>query len=253
MAVVNRRPQGPLVDDVRAAFSIGRLAMKGRLPSSLASNGDLSHCPRRSEYWYQSESTDVCFRARCGANFCPWCAPINAAQTARAMALAAPQRMIRLSLVPHQFRRTQLVVASLQKWARRNYGTFEMAFHVEPNPKGTGNHIHAWQHGPSKIPQDKLQEACERVGLGYPDIRRWRDRGGKTGYGLKGIGYGMKHEDLEMFLSLNGGRLVHHSRGFFRDGANGERLTLGEAKRRAMPEPEEPGPWVLKHESQLRR
>lgn len=242
-----------VLDDFQAVAAIARLMGRGAAPSSLAYKGDLRHCPRAVPWWWQSDSTDVCFRARCGANFCPYCAPVNASQIARAMALAEPQRMIRLSLVPSHFPDTQRAVKSLVRWGRRNYGEIQLAYHVEPNPKGTGNHIHAWQHGPEKIPQGELQEACERDGLGIPDIRRWENRGGGAGYGLKGIGYGMKHEDLETFLSLNGGRLVHHTRGFFRDRADGEGLTLGEAKRRTMPPGEEPGPWVLKHESQLRQ
>lgn len=243
-----------VIDDVRAVQAIAKLLVKGRVPSSLANNGEWSHCPRRSEWWFRNDETGELARSRCGANFCPWCAPINAAQTARAMALAEPQRMLRFSLVPTEFQRTRLQMRSVAKWLRRNYGTVELAYHVEPNPSGDGrNHLHAWEHGPAKIPQAALQEACERNGFGIPDIRRWRARGGGAGYGLKGISYGMKHEDHETFLRLNGGRLVHHSRAFFRDTANGERLTLGEAKRRAMPQRDEPGAWVLKHESQLNR
>lgn len=186
--------------------------------------------------------------ARCGANFCPYCAPINAGLIAKAMALAAPQRMLRVSLVPSDFRRTRPMMHALTKWMRRNYGTVELAYSVEPNPKGTGNHLHAWQHGPNKIPQAALQEACHRSGFGFPDIRKWTDRGGKTGYGLKGIGYGMKADDLEVFLELNGNRLVHATRNFYRDGAHGERLTLAEAKEKVRPESDDCGPWVLRAE-----
>ena len=248
-----RRPIGPVIDDVRAAAAIGQLAARGRVASSLAYNGDLTQCPRRVGWYFQSDETGAVHPARCGANYCPWCAPVNASQIASAMALAEPQRMFRFSLVPDNFKRTQRGIQSMAQWMRRNYGRSEFAFHVEPNPRGTGNHLHGWQHGPAKIPQAALQEACERCGFGIPDIRRWHNRGGGAGYGLKGIGYGMKHDDLERFLSLNGRRLVHHTRGFFREGAGGPSLTLGEAKRRATPPGDDPGPWVLRHESQLRR
>lgn len=230
---------------------------EGPKAPSLATNGELRHfveteigsrCPRKLGFVMLSLSTGVVMPARCDANFCPYCAPIKASQIARAMALAEPERMIRLSLIPDRFPDSQRAVKSLVKWLRRNFGRVELCYSIEPNPKGTGNHAHAWQHGPRKIPQAALQEACHRVGLGFPDIRRWRNRGGATGYGLKGIGYGMKSDDLETFLDLNGGRLVHATRDFFRDGRQGERLTMGEAKRLAAPESEDPGPWVLRAE-----
>jgi len=76
---------------------------------SLATNGDLRHsvpteigsrCPRKLGFVMLSLSTGVVMPARCDANFCPYCAPIKAGQIARAMALAEPERMLRLSLIP---------------------------------------------------------------------------------------------------------------------------------------------------------
>jgi hypothetical protein len=192
--------------------------------------------------------------ARCDANFCPYCAPFKARMIGGAIALSMPQRMVRFSLVPDDFKRTQAQMRSVVRWMRRNFDEVQMAYHVEPNPKGTGNHLHAWEHGPNKIPQRALQEACHRSGFGIPDIRRFKVRGSVT-YGLKGVSYGMKHDDLETFLSLNGGRLVHATHGFWRDSLTGERLTLEEAKTRFKLDNtgDDQGPWVLRHESEVRQ
>ncbi len=145
---------------------------------------------------------------------------------------------------------TRSKMMRLLKQLRRDGLTVELAHHVEPNPRGTGRHSHAWQHG-DYIPQEHLQRRCEAVGLGIPYIEAIRQqvgRGASVGYGLKGISYGMKltesDEQMSTFLECNGGRLVHGTRGFWRDGA--ERITLGEARKRAVvTEGGDPGPWQL--------
>jgi hypothetical protein len=113
---------------------------------------------------------------------------------------------------------------------------FEYSLHVEWNPKETGYHGHVYQHG-SYVDQGFLQERCLAHGFGYPDIRKFVARGGpEVRYGLKlaGLNYGLKlaerQESLERFLEVNGYRLCHHSRGFFRNVA-GEACGLTEGRR----------------------
>jgi hypothetical protein len=94
--------------------------------------------------------------------------------------------------------------------------------------------------------------------MGFPDIRRFRRRGGpKVSYGVKlaGVDYGLKlierQDALEVYLECNGGRLCHHSRRFFAD-ENGQACGLGEGRkawrRLVTTEPEE---WVLIHRPDL--
>jgi hypothetical protein len=55
------------------------------------------------------------------------------------------------------------------------------------------------------------------------DIRRWETKGARAGYGMKlaGVGYGLKEAEaaatMGTYLRANGQRLVHASRGFWRD------------------------------------
>ncbi len=95
-------------------------------------------------------------------------------------------------------------------------------WHVEPNPKGTGNHVHAFQRG-DYLPQRELSKVARGVGMGSVV---WAEKVSepdpvKLGYGLKlaGIGYGLKMAEAEAslasYLGCNGRRLVHTSRGFW--------------------------------------
>ncbi len=128
-------------------------------------------------------------------------------------------------------------------------GPMEWAWHVEPNPAGTGHHVHAWQHGPY-VPQRLLSSVAVRRGLGaFARVNRVRSVAGASTYGLKGLGYGLKGLEAAdagaAYLAENGGRLTHQSRGYFRaaDGRSvpvrvAERLATGNGEREA-------GTWVF--------
>jgi hypothetical protein len=99
----------------------------------------------------------------------------------------------------------------------------EWTWTVEQNPERTGYHAHFLQHGPS-IPQAALQEASLRGGAGIPWIKAISRKPGQLAqYGLKGYGadgYGLKkfraQQEAEFALYINGGRIEHHTPGFFR-------------------------------------
>jgi hypothetical protein len=99
----------------------------------------------------------------------------------------------------------------------------EWTWTLEQNPERTGYHAHLLQHGPS-IPQAALQEACIRAGGGIPWIETIKRKPGRLAqYGLTGYGadgYGLKkfraEGDAEFALYINGGRIEHHTPGFFR-------------------------------------
>lgn len=205
-----------------------------------------------------SESTGQIAPASCDANFCEVCAPRKAWKIGRAISLAEPQRAVRLSALPMDqgWQSVRYSVGELTRLIRRDGFEWNLAYHVEWNPSGNGmTHAHGWQYG-DFVPQARLQELCEKVGQGFPYIERIKQRVGRgqnVSYGLKGVTYGLKgayeRETLDGFLEVNGGRLVHSTRGFWRDGRRGETLTLEEAKKRASPESEDPGPWVLMSEA----
>lgn len=99
---------------------------------------------------------------------------------------------------------------------------WDWVWSVEPNPKGTGRHVHAWQRG-TYVPQEALSRAAVREGCGpVVDIRAWRKGSdAATAYALKSISYGVKGaagEDPAGFVAMNGGRLSHQSRGWWTAG-----------------------------------
>jgi hypothetical protein len=101
-------------------------------------------------------------------------------------------------------------------------GAFEWCWSVEPNPRGTGHHVHAWATGRFVVFK-RLRVLAVREGMGrMVRIERWEANAGAEAYGLKGVGYGLKGaagvEAGEVYLAENGGRLTHQSRGFFAGG-----------------------------------
>jgi hypothetical protein len=169
------------------------------------------------------QSSGLVVPARCGASWCWYCGPFNAQEIAGAIGLADPERMVLLTLVGESWAETQRKVQHLVYEIRRVGYEFRYVMHVEPNPRGTGRHAHLYQKG-DYIPQDFLQERCLAAGLGIPQIRAFERKGGpKVAYGVKlaGVDYGLKlterAESLGEYLTVNGGRLSHQSRGFFAD------------------------------------
>jgi hypothetical protein len=165
---------------------------------------------------------------RCRSSRCAYCLPLNARRRALAITYAAPQRMIRLSLVAGRsdespcataLTRVGLIRRNLK---RMGYAPGEWCFTIERNPKETGFHAHCLQRGMS-IPQGELQEACQRARAGIPYINAIKRSGVWTSrYGLKGFGadgYGLKtfrpNGNPKEALRINHGRLEHHSRGFY--------------------------------------
>ena len=207
-------------------------------------------CRRKEGFRWVSESSGAVIPARCGSNGCEDCAPVNAVVAARAIHHARPERLITLTGVGYPWARAQRQMQSLRQRLRRRGLEVEWCWTVEANPRETGHHLHAAQHG-SFIPQAMLSESAASVGMGEVAwIERARTGPQGAHYGLKGALYPMKGASdpgaaLWSFLDVNGGRLHHHTRGFFRDGPGGKMLTAVEARRRAMPRGEDEGPWRL--------
>jgi hypothetical protein len=163
--------------------------------------------------------------ARCGRLACAPCSVLNARRRSAAIAWAEPRRAITVTLLADAGDEDPWQTAR-RRWNRtREYlkrlsiDPGETVLHLEPNPKGTGYHGHVWQHSDSPIPKVALQEAAHRAGAGWTRIEAIRSRRSAGAYGLKGMGYGLKgvtEESPREYLRVNGGRLTHQSRGFFR-------------------------------------
>lgn len=196
----------------------------------------LDRCPRKLGWFMVNRELQLVRPARCKANSCAYCCPLNAILVGGAIALARPQRAIRFSLVGDEWQLVRQRMFRLRNEIKAAGFGCHWAWHCEPNPKGTGHHVHAWQRG-DFIPQARLQELCERRGMGFPYIERLKasiEDGDSVKYGMKmatGLGYGMKlseaRETAATYLRANGGRLVHASRGFWQ--VEGEQVGQREA------------------------
>lgn len=197
--------------------------------------------------------------ARCKANSCPWCGPVNAFLIGGAIAASDPQRFITLTLVgeDHQTRRNRM--KALRHDLINLVGDCDWAWHVEPNPAGTGHHVHAYQRG-DFLPQNELSRLAQRRGMGevvwITKHELPADAPATYGVKLAGITYGLKMTEQEAsmraYLDANGGRLVHASRSFWQ--VNGERAGQREAMRAwASRSTKGEGEWQLIRADQLPR
>jgi hypothetical protein len=214
-------------------------------------------CPERIGMVFLNLVTGETRPARCGRNLCAYCLTKNARRRGLAIAYARPQRELRLSLVadagdPDPFQTARYRINKTREYLKRWKEPVGLwGWHVEPNPEGTGYHAHAVQHGPRKINKDALDQASFRAGAGLTRVRKVQHVDGLAEYGLKGAAlaaYGLKGatEGTE-YLRLNGGRLGHYSRGFFRS-QDGETIAVRLAERLAMTAlygEQEAGAWTL--------
>lgn len=219
-------------------------------PDDDGGEAPVERCPYADpNLWIVNRSTGDAFPLRCGRNSCLFCLPRNAARRARALRYVAPQRFLTLTQVGEDW---PTVRARMKRWVYGLRGEgfdLEVVWSVEPNPAGTGHHVHAWQRG-AYLPQDAVARVADRNGMGaIADIRKWVARPGGEGYGLKGVGYGLKGatatETQGAFMENNGRRLTHQTRGWWCDPATGELLGARGAERAASRAENGGAEWTL--------
>ena len=207
-------------------------------------------CPNTRGLVFVNDVTGVMLPARCRRLSCEYCIHGNARARARAIALSVPERAILLTQAGDSWQTVRLRMKQLKFDLQRELEKdFEWTFSVEPNPKGTGHHVHAWQRG-AFIPQAALSSAADAAGFGpFARINKVRTEQGAGAYGLKGLGYGLKGaaavESRVSFLLANGKRLTHQSRGFFLD-SEGQPVPVRDSERAAASVGrEDVGTWHL--------
>lgn len=180
----------------------------------------------------------------CGRLSCWVCASYLAWRRGLAIAWARPERRFDLTLVGEDWTTVRGRMKRLRFDIADAGYEVEWSWSVEPNPKGTGHHIHGHQKG-GYIPQAELSKMAVRQGMGEVVYIKATERyGSSKGYGMKALTYGIKGASREdshgLHLDLNGGRLTHHSRGFY--GA-----PVREAERMAVESRRggEPSPWLI--------
>jgi hypothetical protein len=212
-------------------------------------------CPNRRGLVLLCLETGEAVPVRCGRLGCDYCLVRNAMRRGLAIALMAPRRGITLTLAANEGDATPWATVRVRVKRTRDYvrrmghEPGEWDYHVEANPKETGYHVHAWQHGPY-LPKRVLQEAAHRAGGGWTRIEEIRKKREASSYGLKlaAATYGLKGADSEPheYLRLNGRRLSHHSRNFYRS-PTGARIGVRTAEKLALRElhGERQGTWRL--------
>ncbi len=216
----------------------------------------LTRCPRKDGWSLVNDATGVVIPARCKANLCPYCGPINARLVAGAIGLSRPDRALLLTQVGDDFQTVRNRMKQFVYRLRQEVEDVNLAWHVEPNPKGTGHHGHGWHYGRQKLPQARMSAIAAGLGMGeFVRVNKLRcDPAKPIGYGLKlaGVGYGLKatqaQETITTYLDANGGRMVHATRGYWRDGQGnrfqGQREAMT-AWARQLGEDEREGTWLL--------
>jgi hypothetical protein len=230
------------------------------VPPDDGSEVTYERCPRKVGWRMREVDTGEVFPARCGANSCVWCLPINARERGWAIAYAAPERAMLLTLVGDDWQTIRARMKRLRYDLVEELGRVEWVWHVEPNPAGTGHHVHAWQHG-DFLDQSKLSRMAARRGMGevvrISRVRAAVGSGASMAYGMKlaGLDYGMKEaialgDQARRYLDANGQRLHHQSRGYWRH-PNGEPIKGAKpavAAARAARRRGDAGHWVLERE-----
>lgn len=220
-------------------------------PDDSGPEPDKLGCPNMQGFFFVSQSTGACFPARCGRLGCWYCCRVNAKKRSLAISFARPEREITLTLVGDSWPQIRDRMKNARALFQREVGAFEWVWHIEENPGENGHHAHAWQHG-NYIPQGLITATAKKLGMGkVTHVSKLRSVGAASRYGLKGLTYGLKgvlaEEEGEKYLGLNGRRLSHQSRSFFRS-PEGGKLPVREAERLAAAAANaggDEGPWVL--------
>jgi hypothetical protein len=143
-----------------------------------------------------------------------------------------------------EFQRLRQKMRDYRRIMAKRHGSYEHAWTAERGPKNGMLHVNVLQKG-TFIPQAEAQKTWG----GIVHVQRIRRRGGIERYALKEAlrvtGYGVKNataseETLYEHLRLNGGRLVHLSRGYL----GGQ--TMGDVRKRLQNDDPDsrPGEWV---------
>ncbi len=194
---------------------------------------DQTGCPRAYRGQLVDPATGEMFWRRCRSLRCPFCLPIQARQRAAAVALAAPTHFLTLTRTGPDFTAIRNTANRFRELCCRLGSPFEWFWVAEHNPRRTGTHVHAWLRPPNGLDVEAMSSAASRAGVG-PVLELDEARGplGPAGAQLEGAGravYVLKEAltghvggsalaaSQEAFLLLNGGRLGHNSRGFWRD------------------------------------
>lgn len=178
---------------------------------------------------------------RCKRLACDHCLPYLAYKRSMAMAWMKPYRMVLFTAMappddPKPVATARIRMKRLrQTLLRKGVDGGQWAWTLEKNPNETGFHAHAVQHGPY-VRQAHLGDAADSAGSGIVFIQKSRTIADDiVRYATKGFGsvsYGLKtFKDRELAheaLTINGGRIEHHTRDYYQ--YDGHRIAVRKAE-----------------------
>ena len=197
-------------------------------------------------------STGLLVPAGCHRLSCPVCVVVLAFRLGAAIGLARPDQQVLLTQVGEDWTTIRRRMNHFRRILKGLGVRSEDVYHVEPNPQGTGCHVHMWRWG-DRLARSVVAEAAVRAGMGsFADVQpRRQPSGSPLTYGLKTIlnepSEGMTlSPGAQRYLDLNGNRLCHASRNFWRDETGGPLPGVRAAAKQAN-HATTPGKWVTTH------
>ena len=195
--------------------------------------------------------TGVLVPAACHRLSCPVCIVILALRLGAAIGMARPDQHVLLTQAGSDWPTTRRRVNLFRQNLRRLGVQSEDVFHVEPNPRATGTHVHMWRWG-DPLDSQHAADAASRAGMGSFTSVTTRNQppGESLAYGLKSVidqgpAVGSLPPESQRYLAANGNRLCHATRAFWRD-ERGQRLAgVREATRVASRARSRGGTWVM--------
>lgn len=169
-------------------------------------------CPR-APFWLVSRvPTPIRVPASCGRYRCDKCGQRKVNERLRVTiwggAVRRRVRKIDLTLVPDEWQHARDQIRDFARRVRERF-VFEWAWAIEPNPAGTGHHLHGVAHG-DFVPQRVLADLWGGRRVWIEEVKS--DAIAYTQKCAKAVGYASKNA-ME-HLEVNGGRAVHMSRGY---------------------------------------
>jgi hypothetical protein len=135
---------------------------------------------------------------------------------------AEPSGFMTITGLPTEWKSIQKKLACLFRKLRRTTTGFSWCYYIEYNESKKMAHAHAFTHGPW-MHNGTLSEYSQNIGLGHVDYRTVQEGSFPYFYPTKLLrldNYSSSktaRSGINAYLDLNGGRIHHNSRDFFRD------------------------------------
>ena len=243
-------PQPTVLDQYYATDSTTTKRTHARPSTTHRGARTWQRCPHRPTGMVVNRDTGVLVTPQCRRLRCPSCIVPRAIEVGRAIALANPNLWITLTEVGETWPEVQHGMKMFKQRLRRLGVDGHFAYNLEPSRDGT-SHAHLWWRGET-VDRATIKVAAasgkfgtySEIGTSFPATREYSRP--TIEYGLKSILSDRPPAPTELwpaardYLDRNGGRLVHSTRGFWRD-HEGLPSTLTAASRSA---PGGPGPWL---------